>query len=1140
MVRGENPQYERTPLGRYEGQELYTAPEALVKGVLEAESAASLIVGPATDGFATLFRIARDEAAAHVLREHELQVKAVPTASRAVALALEASRAAAVALAIVPNRELDRTTEQLAAMAAERPPPGGGLCVLLEDRPADCPASDPRRLARELDLPTFEPRDVAELRAWAELAPRTAQAACRPVALVVHESIMKGGQTLNAHPNRVAESVDAMLARRRRKRRPRLGDAEGILRMVRKLELNTGRCLPSPGERVPLGFVTTGPADAVLDHVFHASGLVGRVPVLHLGVLHPLDKSAVGRFLERCERVLVIEPRAGAVEPGLLSIAESMRAAGQRPAIVEGLPAVGGDSVGMKPGDAVHPSGLAARVVPILQRHHSGVHGTGFRAAEPEGRLTLPRGTTIGARAARRHLRRVATEVDEQLRAAAPAGEAPARAIVVDGRRSTAEAGQYVMLETWEAAAFERDGIAAMRQAARDDRVGVLLIYAGDPERSQDLVRLVRAAVPAARADRVVIESANFVDGEELHERCRTAAQGAGLTVIIVQDGPPARYDVKAIERSFADIDRLGFEPLQHVISSLDRACAVRQPVEDEGPDPDAGKDHPAMRTELRISAREGRPDRGVRVRVRPLLEQVDVLRTRPPVQSWRRGGRSRPPLPEILHRQAGRWRMHVAGMRGDGPGLVGRILCRAGVRMGYAVRVQHDDTPVGPGRRAWAQLLFTRPRATETMPPHTARIPVGEADVLLGLDAAETVRALAADETLRVAAPGHTYIVANTGFRTDETETEAATVLREQLRALAAENAHAHPRLLEDFAEACRMSFLTDRIADLALLGAAFQMGLVPVTLDILEAVVADVEPTRYGRLLEAFRFGRRLAIERPLFSRPKDDRSEDVSRIVRRASHLLSRRRGGATNHERAVQLLRTSVEAMPGLTETESGRWAQRDFVIGLNRCRLWGGLEYAEQYARLITTLYRVDRAETARSLTRNAVLPLAGAMLVRDVIYVASVATSAEHRRRLRQRMNVKRARADSVERRYLTRIELHFFGREVRADVRTSDWPARLVTAARRFVPRGWRGTPRERALRSTIIELVERATHDPPDCYEGHVAAFAQLHAAAVDNRLRLLEPEAVRVLFDEPTDPAGLTDTTDSEDLAEDLDLV
>jgi indolepyruvate ferredoxin oxidoreductase beta subunit len=756
-------------------------------------------------------------------------------------------------------------------------------------------------------------------------------------------------------------------------------------------------------------------------------------------------------------------------------------------------------------------------VLPILERHHPAVHRAIRQPIEADGHQAPPRGATIGAAAALRHLRRVATEVDEQMRAAAPAGEA-SRAIVVDGRRTTAEVGQYVMLETWDASAFERDGIAALRQAARDDRVGIFMVYAGDAERGQDLARLVRAAIPADRADRVVIDTANVVDGEELHERCRAAAHGRGLTVIVVEDGPPPRFDVGAIERSFADIDRLGFEPLQKVVWSLDRACAVRQPVEDEGPDPDAGQDHPAMRTELRVTAREGADDQAPRLRARPLLEQVEVLRTRPPVQGWRRDAAARLPLPEILHRQAGRWRMHVAGLRGDGPGLVGRILCRAGVRMGYAVRIEYDDTPIGPGRRAWAQLLFTRPRATEVMPPFTARIPAGEADVVLGLDAAETVRALADDGTLQVASTGHTYVVANTGFLTDETETEGATLLREQLRVLTSRHAHAHPRLLEDFAEACRMGFHTDRIADLAILGAAFQIGLVPVTVDTLEESVAELEPGRYGRLLEAFRFGRHLALERPLFTRPKDDRSEDVSRIVRRASHLLSRGRwGGAANHERAVQLLRTSVEAMPGLMETEPGRTARRDFVIALNRCRLWGGLEYAEQYARLITTLYRADRADSARSLTRNAILPLAGAMLIRDLMYVASVATSAEHRRRLRQRLNIKRARADRVERRYLTRLELQAFGKEIRADVRTSDWPARLVTAARPVVPRRWRGSSRERDLRETVIELVEKATHDAPSAYERHVATFARLHAEAVENRLRLMEPAEVRALVDD-----------------------
>jgi hypothetical protein len=322
---------------------------------------------------------------------------------------------------------------------------------------------------------------------------------------------------------------------------------------------------------------------------------------------------------------------------------------------------------------------------------------------------------------------------------------------------------------------------------------------------------------------------------------------------------------------------------------------------------------------------------------------------------------------------------------------------------------------------------------------------------------------------------------------------------------------------LMRDFSGACRQWFHTDRVADVAMIGAAFQRGLIPVTVEAIEAAVAAAELRGIGRSKEAFEFGRRLAVGPHLFARERDDREEEVHHLRRRIVLSLSREGwGGGARSRQFARQLSNSLDHMPGLTETQQGRMARRDFVLALYRCLLWGGFEQAGMYAQLITQLYEADRGDRGRALCRHAVLPLAEAMLIRDPIYIASMATSAEQRRRTRRLLNVKEARGDRIERRYLTRLEFHGFGRRVRTDVRTSDWPGRLLRMTRRMVPLQWRGTAHERELRQYVMDVVRRAANCPPSEYDAWSEALTRLHNQAVENRLRDMAISELRMLIE------------------------
>jgi hypothetical protein len=118
-----------------------------------------------------------------------------------------------------------------------------------------------------------------------------------------------------------------------------------------------------------------------------------------------------------------------------------------------------------------------------------------------------------------------------------------------------------------------------------------------------------------------------------------------GVGVLVAHDGPPARRDIRQLEAGVAEADRLGFTPRQRLVWPADTGCDIR-PISqavlmerglERGLDP--------LKTEFlreTFPAGDGLP---VKIEVRALLEQVEVVRTRPPPVKGDADARIKPPL---------------------------------------------------------------------------------------------------------------------------------------------------------------------------------------------------------------------------------------------------------------------------------------------------------------------------------------------------------------------------------------------------------------------------------------------------------------------------------------------------------------
>jgi len=1138
--RSAPPTRDATPLSRVEGSVVVTAAEAILKGALESEMPVQRVLVPPRAPFLPLLRIAADEAVAPLLQRHGCEVLPVGDAARAVSLGWRAAMGGRPAVLLLGNDQLYYAMPALQAL----PPIGGGgaLAMVIEDNPELAPAAGPRRLMADLGVPILEPAGIDALRDSIEIALRLGRAGGRPVAVVVDVSLLRSLDTIEARPNRVVDRIDAAVAARRRRRVPRSGESGGILRLARRLELNTARSMPSPGEREPLGLLVAGGAVPATLHLLSEVGLAGRVPLVSLGLTAPIDDALVLRLLQRCDQVVVIESRPGALAAALAEIIEASRRRGEQPALVwwRRLPPGSGEEDAvlpadreidldagplLEPGDALRPSMLARKLLRLLHPIRPTLQ-VASRLAQLEPALRRlevpPRGAGLGFAGASARVREVLDEVDRAIRRGS-GGEAPV-ALAIDGIDPAIPALRTVPAEVWDRKRFSFEGPAAVRQAVRarggrGARIMVVCDVGGEDE--LDVERLALAALPADAGEAVKVDRVDLHDRNALRERLIEAALGDRLQVLIARDGPPPRFDPIAAERMFAEVDRLGYEPRRRLVWLAESACdlAIASPSDRntlEGSTIGRPLEAPPqLRTRgwmRRIAIRTGA---AVRVRIRPFLEQVDVIRTRPPVTSGRDESAGLP-LPRPVHASAARWRGHLAGYRGDSPGVAAAILCEAGRGMGYRVQATWEPAPIGPGRRAWAQVLFTRDGGEAA--PLVAGIPYGEADLLLGLDPEETLRALGPDPLLRVASSDRTHAVVNLGGWEDQSPIDGLeAALRGAVRRACRDGGR-----VEDLISICRETFLSERLLDAMLLGVAFQSGLIPVSTDAMQQAVARVERRGYGRIVEAFGLGRRIAAgRRPRGSTPPPEAA--VQRAIRRATRELAGPR--ARRRRRIRDLIDEALSAMPGLLESRAGRHSAVEFASLLVAASVWGGLDHANRYAERIRRLYAVDRGDTGRELTRLAIGPVGEAMLVRDLFYVSAMSLTPWHLARIRERLRVRTARGDRIERRFLYRIDGLALGRRGRLDLRTSDWLPIVLARLRRWIPWRWRGTPSERRLRDTVLDSVERAMVEV-GAAEGDDAAYRRwcetFRRMGGGGRRRLRGP-AVIAESEDPHPPRG-----------------
>jgi indolepyruvate ferredoxin oxidoreductase len=1119
---------EGPPLRRGYGRAVLDGNELIVKGALEA--GVSLITGYPGSPVAEVFTICEQHAGylaelgvEATLANNEAQSAAMVNGARQV----PGARAMAVFKSVGAYVALDG----LAIANAARPAEGAAGVVVVGDDPtlsSTQVGADSRLTLSGARIPVLEPSTAQEVKDFTRLAFDLSAESGLIVGVVVTTVQADGAGVVDLAPNRapavgprerVALDTRAIRMDHAVSLPPYATSLEADL-LERRLPLVTAaaaaggvdRLEPGRGRAHRFGIAVSGAAYPLLRRALLALGLDGEVPVLRLGLTWPVDPAAVRRLADRVDEVVVMEERAGHLEDQVRRALEGRRQAvwGKAfPGGVRGFP----EASGMDPDIAL---AALSRLVLGAPGAFPEAAARAAREAEERARALTARALSVTPRtptycAGCPHRGTSSPMLEIRARLMDPGymrrvhGSGPVDVIAHGGIGCYSMAVLPPFGEMHDLSAMGLGGATGAGAAPHVTNKHYVLV--GDGTFFHGEMSTIANAIKQ-RQDilYVILDNKNTaMTGHQGTPASETDLMGRPQTPleierIVAAMGPDflARSNPDDREAHMALLERALLMDGTRVVIA-DKECAITSgrrrraeraaTVADLGYLPEVTRYNIAEETceNCRECTRAtgcpglelARTPLGEKVAISedvcvddgycaaikacPSFERVTIRRSRPPAE--RPAADLTPPPPPEVHRPEGPYRVHLAGVGGMGIGVAGRILIEAAAGEWPEVEVFHRKGMAQRGGGVFSHVVMH-----DGAVPLPAEIAAGEADLIIGLDPIECARAL------RLASPARTAAVVDTHRRPTTSILTGDAAHPEDL--LERANAETRPGgLLATDVSAAAKRALGDRIyANVALLGAAWQRGWIPMPLEAMEGAVRAVTGRRAEANLRAFLLGRVIAATD---AEPAPAETADAL-IAREEGWIRSRRERRAFRD--AVARARAS-----GLGES-----AMRMLAPRLPEIVAWGGAAYADAY------LDAVERVRAAApALVPAAIHNLHRAMAIKDEVFVAHQLTSERKYARDRERFGIDRANGDRISYEHLNRPAFDVLGTHLEWDMTTRDWQLRLVRRARflrRLLPSWHR---RERAFRDWYVGEVVGAVHE------------GRLTGAAAEEALRL--PETV-----------------------------
>jgi indolepyruvate ferredoxin oxidoreductase len=452
------------------------------------------------------------------------------------------------------------------------------------------------------------------------------------------------------------------------------------------------------------------------------------------------------------------------------------------------------------------------------------------------------------------------------------------------------------------------------------------------------------------------------------------------------------------------------------------------------------------------------------RIHACPSFEEVTIIRTQKPHDRLQEIRAASLPDPRPLNFEH-RWQTYLAGVGGMGVSASSAILAHAGFKEGYEVTFCDKVGLAIRNGGVYSQVTYCKKGWNHTSP----LISYGKADLILGLDALEATRGLDPKGSKRIGSPEFTSSVINSAKTpTIATLTGKNDFSVEELEETLKRYTRKDSFFSADVSAYAERLFGTKLYVNVMMLGVAYQLGLLPLSIASLEYGVRTVMRKGSEDNWLAFKAGRKLVAD--LQSRPIIGQTQDYRVVLEeKAGYLAKDGPTGAALARRYRQIVADAATQLQ-VDERTLGLFAQRVYEL-----IEYQDLALAQKYIRTVLNFHRRDRAGHGYAATAAFLWNLHRVMAIKDEVYVAWLLTRPEKYARDVERYNIHPELGDKIIYRHLNRPEFEIGAFKIRFKIRTRPWMLKIMRHMkflRRMMPR-WHS--RERDFRDWYMALSEK-----------------------------------------------------------------
>ena len=1154
------------------GTHVYTGCELLVKGALE--SGVSLLTGYPGSPIAEVFDIIQRNA--ELLKTNGIVAQIANNEALSIARLNGSQMADLRAIAFMKSVGFHVASDSL-AISNLAGTTRGAVVVVGDDtwsHSTQVPA-DSRFLARHVHTPLLEPSTFQELKDWIDCAFQISAAADLYVCYLTTENQASGGGNVELHPNvypdisdlkRINLDTQLINADKRVVLPPHTAQIEvETLRERLPIAIETARTLglneiqfmenTLTEKRHRLGFVSTGLAYSCLLHALEELNLHGDIPILKLGMTHPIDSEIVQKFAEHVDEIYVVEEKRPLLENEIKALLTQMyqNGEGERYISVWGKHFPNG-LAGIPVASGLDASILIQKLIPLL-KDRLGTADTPLGAEHftreetlqkqvSEQQIDIPQRTpTFCPGCPHRDSSSVFLEITKQfmdpdymkkhhnsgpidlvfhgdigcysmlkyepfprlmhnLSAMALGGGAGA------GIDPFIQNKQIVFMGD---STFFHGGMAAISDSIKNNQDIAYIILdnqttamtghqptpaddldlLGNPTFAQDIEQVAQGLTGNSEIDIVRTNPEDRVNYKKYLEK---TILKPGVKIVIADKECAITYHRRVRHEQRKTLANDGFLKHEKHINITPEVCEFCRECTTATGCPGLKIIDTDYGEKIAIDRSNCVTD-GACARIKyacPAFEEVIVTRKRPPQKEHVESGYKDLLSDAPLPPPPLLTFDRNWNMYAAGVGGMGiGTISKVLVVAGY---LQGYDVTFcdRKGLAIRNGGVYTHIAYTQPKVHASPMIPYGKADLLLGLDILEAVRGITAQSLFRVASPSRTAAVVNTA----KTETISTLIGKDDFDPETLENelqTFTNPNAYfgMDLFAVSEQLFGNKLYANMMLLGAAFQRQLIPIELEPLQIALKQMVPHAD---LDINMKAFTVGRRLALELSESSVNASSVKTLVTYVEMIESKRHilERKWNGKRLAQEYVTLVEDVVKTLNIGSDS-VNRTLALYIYDLVQFEDVGYARMYAEKIKQVYTRDSADYDYRATKATIRYLHKVMLIKDEVYVAHLLTSEEKLQRDKELYSVDTANGDKIRYVHLNRPHFTVMGLDIEGDIDTRNWQLNLMKRMK-FLRRWlpqWHA--KEKAFREWYITHV--------------IDTFAPVDAERYKKHLRALE---------------------------------